>query len=186
MPNYRRNRVEGGCYFFTINLLERAGNQLLIQEIDLLRDVVRRVQRKYPFYIDGWVVLPDHMHCLWTLPYEDSDYSIRIRLIKTLFSKVILPHEYRSFVRQQRGERGIWQRRFWEHTIRDECDYANHMDYIHLNPVKHGYVKEVKDWPYSTFSHCVQRGLYPEDWGGSDVDIPAGEFPETGGLRRKR
>jgi len=96
MSNYRRNRVEGGCYFFTINLLERYENPLLIKHIDLLRDVTQRVRKKYPFHIDGWVILPDHMHCIWTLPVGDADYSTRIRLLKTLFSKAIPKGEHRS------------------------------------------------------------------------------------------
>ncbi len=175
MPNYRRNRIQGGCYFFTINLLERNQNALLIQQIDLLRHVVRRVRERHPFHIDGWVVLPDHMHCIWTLPQGDDDYAKRIRLIKTLFSKAMPKIERRSYVRRRNGERGIWQRRYWEHTIRDESDYAVHMDYLHNNPVKHGYVDKALDWPYSTFRHHVQRGFYPENWGVGDMDIDVGE-----------
>ena len=175
MPNYRRTRVKGGCYFFTINLLERYQNQLLVQHIDILRDVVRHVRVRHPFHIDGWVVLPDHMHCIWTLPQGDADYAKRIRLIKTLFSKEMPKTEQRSYIMQQKGERGIWQRRYWEHTIRDERDYATHMDYLHYNPVKHGYIKKVMDWPYSTFRHHVRHGLYAENWGAGDVDIRAGE-----------
>ena len=175
MPNYRRHRLEGGCYFFTINLLERHENSLLVQHIDLLRDVVRRVRRKHPFHIDGWVILPDHMHCVWTLPAGDYDYSMRIRLIKTLFSKALPKNEYRSEVRQQNGERGIWQRRFWEHTISDDHDYATHMDYLHYNPVKHGHVSAVADWPYSTFSKLVQLDVYPQDWGECAINLAVGE-----------
>ena len=175
MPDYRRNRIEGGCYFFTVNLLERYQNQLLVQQIDILRDVVRRVRVRHPFHIDGWVVLPDHMHCIWTLPQGDDDYAKRMRLVKTLFSKEMPKTERRSSVRQRKGERGIWQRRYWEHTIRDERDYATHMDYLHYNPVKHGYVDKVMDWPYSTFRHHVQRGPYPENWGVGDIDIRVGE-----------
>jgi len=175
MPDYRRNRIEGGCCFFTVNLLERYQNQLLLRQIEILRDVVRRVRVRQPFHIDGWVVLPDHMHCIWTLPQGDDDYARRMRLIKTLFSKEMPKTERRSSVRQRKGERGIWQRRYWEHTIRDEKDYATHMDYLHYNPVKHGYVDKVMEWPYSTFMHHVQRGLYPENWGVGDIDIRAGE-----------
>ena len=175
MPNYRRNRVEGGCYFFTVNLLERYQNQLLVQQIELLRDVVRYVRERHPFHIDGWVVLHDHMHCIWTLPHGDDDYAKRMRLIKSLFSKEMPKTERRSNVRQRKGERGIWQRRYWEHTIRDEKDYVTHMDYLHNNPVKHGYVDKAMDWPYSTFRYHVQRGLYPENWGVSDIDISVGE-----------
>ena len=175
MPNYRRNHIEGGCYFFTINLLERHRNPLLVQHIDVLRNVIRRVRMKYPFYIDAWVVLPDHMHCIWTLPIGDIDYSTRIRLIKTLFVNEMPKLEQLSKVRQQRGEHGIWQRCFWEHTIRNEEDYANHMDYLHYNPVKHGHVTRVGDWPYSTFRYHVKNGVYPENWGACDMDIQAGE-----------
>ena len=175
MPNYRRHHVAGGCYFFTINLLERHKNQLLIQHINILRQVVKQIRLKFPFHIDGWVVLPEHMHCIWTLPEGDDDYATRIRLIKTLFSKQIPKAERRSAVRQRRCERGIWQRRYWEHVIRDENDYIRHMDYLHFNPVKHGHVKQVKDWPYSTFRHLVNKGVYPENWAGSDIDINVGE-----------
>jgi putative transposase len=175
MPDYRRNRITGGCYFFTVNLLERHHNKLLVQQIDLLRDVVRRVRDRHPFYISGWVVLPDHMHCIWTLPQGDDDYPRRIRLVKSLFSKKLPKTEKRSSVRQRKGERGIWQRRYWEHTIRDERDYAAHMDYLHYNPVKHGYVENVMDWPYSTFRHHVQSGIYLLNWAGGDLDIEAGE-----------
>ncbi len=112
MPNYRRHRIEDCCYFFTVNLLECHQNQLLIQYIDILRDTVKRVRSRHPFYIDAWVVLPEHMHCIWTLQKGDGDYSSRMRLIKMLFSKQILMTEWRSAVRHRKGERGIWQRRF--------------------------------------------------------------------------
>ena len=115
------------------------------------------------------------MHCIWTLPQGDDDYAKRMRLIKSLFSKEMPKTEQRSNVRQRKGERGIWQRRYWEHTIRDERDYVTHMDYLHNNPVKHGYVNKVMDWPYSTFRYYVQRGLYSENWGVGDIDIFVGE-----------
>ncbi|MCG8360498.1 MAG: transposase [Kiloniellales bacterium] len=176
MPDYRRYRVPGGCFFFTVNLLERHGNDLLTRRIDLLRDSVRRARRSRPFTIDGWVVLPNHLHCIWTLPPGDDDNAVRWRLIKAAFSRGIPATERRSAVRRRRGERGIWQRRFWEHAIRDDADYARHMDYIHFNPVKHGYVDSVSDWPYSTFKACVRRGLYPRSWAGDpDDDLEVGE-----------
>lgn len=175
MPNYIRNRVEGGCYFFTVNLLERHQNELLTEQIGLLRDVVKRVKNQHPFHIDGWVVLPEHMHFILTLPQGDDDYAIKIRLIKTYFSKGLANTERRSLVRQKRGERGIWQRRFWEHSIRDEADYIAHMDYLHYNPVKHGHVEQVKDWTYSTFHHLVKSEVYPENWGGNRVELQVGE-----------
>ena len=170
MPNYRRNYVPGGCYFFTVNLLERKRN-LLTENIDLLRNSVRTVRRLYPFNIDAWVVLPDHMHCVLTLPPDDNDYPRRLRLIKLLFSKGLPATERLSAVRKRRGERGIWQRRYWEHTIRDERDYSRHIDYVHVNPKKHGYVKQVVDWPYSTFHRYVADGLLPVDWCGADDDL---------------
>ena len=171
MPNYRRYRVPGGCYFFTVNLLERK-NTLLIDRIDLLRESVRLCKRMKPFHIDAWVVLPEHMHTIWTLPEGDDDFSSRWKLIKTHFSKSIPLEERRSNVRIKRGERGIWQRRYWEHCIRDEQDYENHMDYLHFNPVKHGWVKKVIDWPYSSFHRYVNQGVYSVDWlGGGDLQM---------------
>jgi putative transposase len=171
MPNYRRVFVPGGCYFFTVNLLERK-RTLLTDHIDLLRDCVRTVRRLYPFHIDAWVVLPDHMHCVLTLPADTDDYPLRWRLIKLLFSKGLPATERLSAVRKLRGERGIWQRRYWEHMIRDERDYARHIDYIHVNPLKHGYVKQVADWPYSTFHRYVADGLLFTDWCGILGDLP--------------
>jgi putative transposase len=175
MPDYRRNRVPGGTYFFTINLRDRQTN-LLVDRIDLLRSSVARVRVLMPFHIDAWVVLPEHMHCLWTLPEGDADFSRRWQAIKMAFSKGIEPGEALSTSGQNRGERGIWQRRFWEHTIRNERDYAAHLDYIHLNPVKHGLAPRVSDWPYSSFRRAVKMGLYPEAWaGGDDMDGNWGE-----------
>ena len=175
MPNYHRYRLTGGCYFFTVNLLERHNNSLLIDHIELLRKTVNLVRSSHPFHIDGWVVLPEHMHCIWTLPEGDNDYAVRMRLIKGLFSKQLPKTEWLSAVRQRKGERGIWQRRYWEHTIRDDQDYGQHMDYLHFNPVKHGHVARVTDWPYSTFGRLVRLGVYPENWGGSGIDVVAGE-----------
>jgi putative transposase len=171
MPNYRRSFVAGGCYFFTVNLLERQ-RTLLTDHIDLLRDSVRRVRRLHPFHIDAWVVLPDHMHCIWTLPPDTDDFPLRWRLIKLLFSKGLPRTERLSATRQRRAERGIWQRRYWEHTIVTERDYAKHIDYIHVNPLKHGYVQRVCDWPHSTFHRYVADGILPADWCGGIDDLP--------------
>ena len=139
MPDYRRNRVPGGTFFFTVNLLDRRSN-LLVARIDALRDAVHQVRARAPFHIDAWVVLPDHMHCLWTLPEGDADFPGRWRAIKTAFAKSLPIGEPRSPVMTSRGERGIWQRRYWEHTVRDDRDFTAHMDYTHFNPVKHGLV----------------------------------------------
>ena len=175
MPDYRRYRIPGGCYFFTVNLLDR-NQSLLVNQIDLLRESIKIVKQRHPFHIDAWVVLPDHMHCIWTLPHGDSDFSKRWKAIKTHFSKHMPPTERRSKVRIKRGERGIWQRRYWEHAIRDDRDYAAHIDYIHFNPAKHGLVDRVVDWPYSTFHRFVDNGLVASDWaGGSEMDRDVGE-----------
>ena len=168
MANYHRLKTKGATYFFTVNLLERQGNSLLVQEIDTLRDVVRKVKSKYPFHIDGWVVLPEHLHALWTLPADDCDYSLRWRLIKNGFSRALPKTEHLSPIRQAAGERGIWQRHFGEHCIRDEADYQHHLDYIHINPLKHGLVSNVKDWPYSSFHRYVADGIYPINWCGDE------------------
>ena len=168
MPDYRRNRVPGGTYFFTVNLLDRS-RPLLIERIDLLRAAVRRVHELRPFHIDAWVVLPEHMHTLWTLPEGDAGYRGRWQAIKMLFSKGIEVGEARSPSRQVRGERGIWQRRYWEHTVRNDHDYAAHMDYIHFNPVQHSLVTNVTDWPYSSFHRSVAMGFYPLGWASNDI-----------------
>jgi putative transposase len=175
MPEYRRNRIPGATYFFTVNLLDRRSD-LLVTHIDALRCAVRRVRRRVPFHIDAWVVLPDHMHCLWTLPEGDSDFPRRWWAIKVGFSKSLPDIEDQSGGQLRAGERGIWQRRYWEHTIRDDRDYAAHMDYTHFNPVKHGLAETVADWPFSSFRRCVAAGLYPADWlGGTAQPVETGE-----------
>ena len=170
MPDYRRAWMPGGTYFFTVNLLQRQDNDLLTRHVDILRETVTSVRQRHPFVIHGWVVLPDHPHCVIELPTNDADFATRWRLIKMGFSKALPPTERRSSVRLKRGERGIWQRRFWEHLIRDEADFRAHMDYVHINPVKHGWVKRVSDWPHSTFHRLVEQGIYPQDWAGGGED----------------
>jgi putative transposase len=179
MPEYRRSRVSGGTYFFTVNLRDRRSD-LLVTEIGVLRETVREVRAARPFHIDAWVVLADHMHALWTLPQDDADFSGRWRDIKKCFVAHLPRMESRSVIQMRRGERGIWQRRFWEHTVRDARDYAAHMDYIHFNPVKHGYVATPGEWPYSSFRTCVMRGVYEADWvgAGDDDDSAHGERAE--------
>ena len=169
MSNYRRAWEAGGTYFFTVNLMRRGGNDLLVRHIDLMRSAVALVRRRHPFVIHAWVVLPEHMHCVIGLPVGDVGFSSRWRLIKSAFSKSLPVGEWRSPVRVRRGERGIWQRRYWEHLIRDEADFNAHVDYVHINPVKHGLVKWVADWPYSTFHRLVAQGVYPSDWAGGDL-----------------
>jgi putative transposase len=173
MPNYRRVWVPGGTYFFTVNLLRRCGNDLLVRRIEDLREVVASVKERHPFSIHAWVVLPDHLHCVIELPEGDIDFALRWRLIKAYFSKRLPVMERRSDLRLARGERGIWQRRFWEHLVRDERDFAAHMDYVHINPLKHGLVERVVDWPYSTFHRWVEAGVYCNDWGVAVDGLPA-------------
>ncbi len=175
MPEYRRLRVAGGCYFFTVALADRRSD-LLVREVAVLRAAVARVMVSRPFRIEAWVVLPDHLHAVWTLPEGDADFSGRWLLIKRGFSLAVAGGERRSASRAAKGERGIWQRRFWEHAIRDARDYSAHVDYVHFNPVKHGLVARVGDWPFSTFRRAVARGEYPANWGdGVEVE---GEFGE--------
>jgi putative transposase len=176
MPNYRRAFVPGGCWFFTANLLERR-QTLLVDHITVLRSAVAQTQKDYPFEINAFVVLPDHIHAIWTLPPDDSDFSTRWRLIKTRFAKALPKQEWLSAVRRARAERGIWQRRFWEHLIRDDVDYARHVEYCYINPVKHGLVTRVCDWPHSSFHRDVRAGIFPEDWAG-DTAL-RGEFGEA-------
>ena len=177
MPEYRRNRVPGGTFFFTLNLLDRRSD-LLVARVDVLREAVRRTRLRSPFHIDAWVVLPDHMHCLWTLPPGDADFPGRWRAIKIAFAKSLPQGEPRTPVMTRRGERGIWQRRYWEHTIRDDHDFAAHMDYTHFNPVKHGLAEHPADWPHSSFRRCVASGFYPTGWtGGRTEPLATGERP---------
>ena len=177
MSDYRRNRVPGGTYFFTVNLLDRR-SRLLIEYIEVFRMAVRQVKAKRPFHIDAWMVLPDHLYCIWTLPPGDTDYSGRWREIKKAFAKSLPRTESLSVVRAHKGERGIWQRRFLEHAIRNERDYAAHVDYVYINPLKHGLVREVRAWPYSSFHRDVAAGIHSENWAGEIVDLIAGERGE--------
>ena len=164
--DYRRAWHSGGTYFFTVNLLQRKNNRLLLEHIQTLRLAVAQVKKSYPFIIHAWVVLPEHLHCVIELPEGDADFKTRWILTKMLFSKAIPKIELRSAVRIKRRERGIWQRRYWEHLIRDEADFRAHVDYVHINPLKHGLVKHVADWEYSTFHRLVKAGIYPRNWAG--------------------
>jgi len=169
MANYTRAYVPGGCYFFTVALLERR-RALLTEHIGALGEVIRSVRARRPFAMNAIVVLPDHLHCIWTLPPDDADFSTRWRLIKTAFARRVPATERLSARRAAIGERGVWQRRFWEHAIRDAVDYERHVDYIHFNPVKHGHVRRAVDWPHSSFHRYVRAGLLPADW-AADPDL---------------
>jgi putative transposase len=173
MPNYRRNWVEGGCFFFTVNLLDRRSD-LLVAEIGALRSAVRAALVRYPFHVDAWVVLPDHMHCMWTLPAGDLDFPVRWRAIKAGFSRSVGRAGERRASLVRKRESGVWQRRYWEHTIRGERDFEAHMDYIHFNPVRHGLVAHPADWPFSSFVTCVKLGMYPSDWGRAGGELAEG------------
>ncbi|PWB63865.1 MAG: transposase [Bradyrhizobiaceae bacterium] len=175
MPNYRRAFIPGGCWFFTVAVLDRR-QRLLTDHIDALREATGWTLRHHPFHIDAFVVLPDHIHAVWTLPPNDADFALRWRMIKIRFSRAMPRTEQLNRSRAVRGERGIWQRRFWEHLVRNESDYARHVEYCYINPVKHGLVTRVRDWPHSSFHRDVRAGVFPEDWAG-DVGAP-GEFGE--------
>jgi putative transposase len=178
MPEYRRTRVEGGTYFFTVVTHRRQPVLILAGSLDAMKDVFRNVVQKRPFRVDAWVVLPDHLHCIWTMPEGDSDYPVRWAMVKKELTKQlgwsvgvdIAP----SPSRQRRREGTLWQRRYWEHQIRDEKDYRAHVDYIHFNPVKHGLAKAPGDWTRSSFEGWVTRGAYEEHWGSDGAVV----FPE--------
>ena len=175
MPRYVRAKFKGSVFFFTVVLAERPSN-LLVDQIARLRQAYRTVQQRRPFETVAVCVLPDHIHALWALPDGDVDFSTRWNLIKSLFSRG-LDARSRSASKASKREKGIWQRRYWEHAIRDDADLERHVDYIHFNPVKHGHVTRVADWPHSSFHHHVERGSLPADWGGDmkDVEGPFGE-----------
>ncbi len=167
MVRYRRNFIPGGCYFFTVTLADRQSSAL-VDNIAALRAAFRAARRERPFAIDAIVILPDHLHAIFALPPGDCDFRGRWRRIKGHFSTHLVT-QGRAQRRYADGRPAVWQRRFWEHTIRDEDDFARHVDYIHFNPVKHGYVGRVRDWPYSSFHRYVREGLLPADWAG-DAD----------------
>jgi putative transposase len=164
MVRYRRNRLEGGTFFFTVTLADRRSTAL-VDHIGPLRAAFRVARQERPFTLDAAVILPDHLHAILSLPEGDADFAGRWRRIKGHFSTSLLTARA-SISRHANGELALWQRRYWEHTIRDEDDFARHVDYIHYNPVKHGLVRRVADWPHSSFHLFVRRGLLPQDWGG--------------------
>lgn len=171
MSNYRRAWVPGGTYFFTVNLLERR-RRLLVEHVDVLRGAFVTAQAARPFALLAWVILPDHLHCVWRLPEGDADNANRWAHIKSGFSRCLPATERRSAYRISRRERGIWQRRYWEHLVRDSDDLRRHVDYIHVNPVKHGHAQSACDWPHSSFLAWVRRDAYRLDWGGN-ADVSA-------------
>ena len=165
MVQYRRNFVPGGTYFFTLTLRDRR-QTLLTDCVDALREAMRATHALNPWTTDAIVVLPDHLHMIWTLPDGDAAYAQRIRMIKSRFTLLLREAGLWS------ATESPWQARYWEHTIRDDLDFERHVDYIHFNPVKHGYAKAVADWPHSSFHRYLREGLIPPNWaGGEDVDL---------------
>ena len=179
MPDYRRLFIAGGTYFFTVNLLERK-QRLLTDNIVELRSAIARTKRRHPFRVEALVILPDHLHAILTLPPGDSNFPTRWRLIKTRFARSLPKVERLSSVRAAKGERGIWQRRFWEHCIRDERDFAQHVRYCYFNPVKHGYVARIEDWRHSTYHRDIRIGRFEQDFDFSRLDIAETDGREFG------
>jgi len=166
---YRRANIKGASYFFTVNLANRKST-LLVDKIDALRQSIQTVKQRHSFKIDAMVVMPDHLHALITLPVGDNDYATRWKLIKAGFSRKIPKGEHVNPSRASKRERGIWQRRYWEHLIRDDNDYQAHINYIHYNPVKHGYVQQAVKWPYSSIHRYIKKGDISKNWGGGDKE----------------
>lgn len=175
MVRYRRNYIAGGTCFFTVTLDDRASSAL-VDHIGALRTAFRRARQERPFDIDAIVILPDHLHGIWTLPDGDDDFSSRWKRIKAHFTRELSSAGV-PIARHRNGEYALWQRRFWEHTIRDDRDFERHVDYIHFNPAKHGLVARVRDWPHSSFHRYVRQRLLPNDWAGN-VDEARMDFGE--------
>ena len=176
MRTYVRARVQGGTYFFTVNLAERHGSTLLVDRIDALKEAFRRTRQDHPFTMPAFVVLPEHLHCIWKLPAGDDDFPMRWRLIKSRFSRSLPKVERYSQSRTCKNERGIWQRRYWEQVVRSEAHFQHCMNYIHYNPIKHGHATHALDWPHSSFWYWAERGIYPMDWATAPkADLPQSE-----------
>ena len=182
MPEYRRIFIPGDMYFFTVVTYNRTPFLTTPLARSILRHAWKSVQTRHPFEMIAMCLLPDHLHCLWMLPENDPNYSIRWRAIKGLFSREFTARGgFQGEInhsRSKRREKAVWQRRFWEHTIRNEEDYNRHFDYIHFNPAKHGFVKTVNDWPWSTFHKYRRLGHYPPDWGANDLKEQNIDFGE--------
>ncbi|MBI2413958.1 MAG: transposase [Deltaproteobacteria bacterium] len=164
---YRRSKAKGASFFFTVVTHGRKKTLCRKENVLLIKEAFKRVIAERPFTIDAFVLLPDHIHCIWTLPENDNDFSTRWRLFKSFFTKGCRD-EFKSAQTDsmlKKGEQAIWQRRFWEHTIRDEDDFIRHADYIHYNPVKHGLAESPKDWPHTSFHRYVDMGVYDREWG---------------------
>ena len=172
---YRRAFVAGGSFFFTLVTKKRRPLFASAEAVDVLREAFRAVRSTRPFSLDAIVVLPDHLHCLWTLPPGDADFSTRWRLIKTWFTKHCDPllRPTPASAQTRRQEQALWQHRYWEHMLRDAADFERHVEYIHYNPVKHGYVISPLEWQHSSFRRYVEAGIYEADWGQGQMDFEA-------------
>jgi putative transposase len=175
MVRYRRNFVPGGTFFFTVTLRDRRSS-VLVEHVDILRDAFRTIRATHPFHLDAIVILPEHLHAIWTLPPNDADFSGRWRRIKAAFTRSA-GQAGEKLARDARGECDLWQRRFWEHTIRDDGDFQRCVDYIHYNPVKHGLVTSPAKWQWSSLHRFIHQGTLPSDWGGRGV-LVEGNFGE--------
>jgi putative transposase len=177
MSNYRRAAVPGAISFFTVVLADRR-SRALVEHANALRAAYVATAREHPVRVDAMVVLPDHLHAVWRLPEGDADFPVRWRKLKARFTRAVGGSYPRSDSKIAKGEKGLWQRRYWEHIIRDADDWRRHVEYCWINPVRHGLVGAVRDWPLSSFHRDVRRGLVPEDWAG---DVAEGRFGEGGG-----
>ena len=174
MTNYRRLRLKGATYFFSVALEDRQATTL-VDRIDDLRSAYAATWMERPFTCDAFVVLPNHLHAIWTLPRGDSDFSTRWRLIKSRFTLRSGAARNRCRSKREKQEKGIWQRRFWEHCIRDEADFRTHLRYCWANPVRHGQVDHAADWPFSSLRRDIRLGQADPRWNGQ---IPMGDFGE--------
>ena len=182
ISDYRRVYLPGGMYFFTVVTFRR---QRFLIDDDVraaLREGIQFTRQTKPFEIVAWVLLPDHLHCIWRLPPDDTDFSSRWSIIKRIVTQRcgerLNRPEWLNARRRKRQQGTLWQHRFWDHLIRDEDDFNRHMDYIHWNPVKHGLVSKVADWPYSSFHRLVRSGWYAENWGEDITFDDVNEFGE--------
>jgi len=169
MSHYRRANVPGASYFFTVATYQRNAILMHPEVRSALRDAINYTRQSLPFTIDAWVLLPDHLHAIWTLPVGDAAFGKRWGIIKAHVSRdcahfVDANDSERPASRVRRREIDFWQRRFWEHLLRDDSDYERHVDYVHFNPVKHGHAERPVDWPYSTFHRYVAKGVYQASW----------------------
>ncbi|PPD03776.1 MAG: transposase [Methylobacter sp.] len=180
MSRFRRSQTTGASYFFTVVTYRRQAILCDAPVREALREAIETVRARQPFIIEAWVLLPDHLHCIWTLPPGDAGFPARWSMIKRQVS-IACKEQYRRLdlmtsSKLKHRESTLWQRRYWEHQIRDAVDFSRHADYIHYNPVKHAYCQQVVEWPYSTFHRYAAQGVYPLNWGGGvNREMVAGE-----------